>query len=311
MNTNTYLLPQSTDPSRWESALYAFLAEKHRRTGSQRTVQSYARILNHFFGRLGKTPEQVNSPEVMSFCFGRGLSGREPAAITIGNRVATISSFYRFLIRMGMLTSNPCDALERPKVQPGPARGLSGDEVKRLLAVVPDTVAGRRDRAIILTLVLTGRRRSEVLELKARDIEVADKRAYYRYRGKGGKLGRRELPLPALRAIQRTLADCDKALDTMPQEESLWQAGCRPQGIAQPTAYGRFRRYLIAAGLPPTGFHILRHSAAKLRRDAGESVEAVSQFLDHSSLAVTTVYLRRLEVAEDTSWSRVAEAIGV
>ena len=40
---------------------------------------------------------------------------------------------------------------------------------------------------------------------------------------------------------------------------------------------------------------ILRHRAAKLRRDAGESIENVSRFLDHSSLAVTTTYLRRLE----------------
>lgn len=310
MNTNTYLLPQSTDPSRWESALYAFLAEKHRRTGSLRTVQSYSRILNHFFGRLGKAPDQVQSPEVMAFCFGKGLSGREPAAITIGNRVATISSFYRFLIRMGMLTSNPCDALERPKVNPTPARGLSGDDVKRLLAVIPDSVAGRRDRAIVLTLVLTGRRRSEVLNLKAKDIECDEERAFYQYRGKGGKFGRRELPRPAYEAIVRTLADCGKTLGTMGQDESLWRAGFGPQGISQPTAYARFKRYLTAAGLPPTGFHILRHSAAKLRRDAGESVEAVSQFLDHSSLAVTTVYLRRLEVAEDASWAKVAAAIG-
>lgn len=145
MNTNTYLLPESTDPTTWEQALYAFLAEKHRRTGSLRTVQSYSRILNHFFGRLGKTPDEVGSAEVMAFCFGKGLSGREPAAITIGNRVATISSFYRFLIRMSMLSSNPCDALERPKVSPTPARGLSADDVKRLLAVIPDTAAGRRD----------------------------------------------------------------------------------------------------------------------------------------------------------------------
>jgi integrase len=54
----------------------------------------------------------------------------------------------------------------------------------------------------------------------------------------------------------------------------------------------------------------LRHSAAKLRRDAGESIEAVSSFLDHSSLAVTTVYLRRLEGESDRAWSKVAEAIG-
>ena len=40
------------------------------------------------------------------------------------------------------------------------------------------------------------------------------------------------------------------------------------------------RRYLAAAGLAPTGLHVLRHTAAKLRRDAGASVEAVSAFLD-------------------------------
>jgi len=63
--------------------------------------------------------------------------------------------------------------------------------------------------------------------------------------------------------------------------------------------------------LPPSGIHILRHSAAKLRRDAGESIEAVSAFLDHSSLAVTTVYLRRLEGQADRTWPEVAVAIGV
>ena len=56
---------------------------------------------------------------------------------------------------------------------------------------------------------------------------------------------------------------------------------------------------------------VLRHSAAKLRRDVGDSIEEVSGFLDHSSLAVTSVYLRRLEGQEDRSWTKVAEAIGV
>ena len=69
--------------------------------------------------------------------------------------------------------------------------------------------------------------------------------------------------------------------------------------------------YLKVAGLSPGGVHIFRHSAAKLRRDAGESVEEVSRFLDHSSLAVTTTYLRRLEGQEDKSWEKVAAARGV
>src|SRR5207247_10365522 len=97
----------------------------------------------------------------------------------------------------------------------------------------------------------------------------------------------------------------------MPSGESLSPAAAGPEVLSSATFYGRFRRYLAATGLPPSGLHILRHTAAKLRRDAGESVEAVSSFLDHSSLAVTTVYLRRLEGQEDSGWAAVAEAMGV
>ena len=97
----------------------------------------------------------------------------------------------------------------------------------------------------------------------------------------------------------------------MDKGASLWQAGAGPRGVTGSTFYSRFRRYLAAAGLAPTGVHVLRHSAAKLRRDAGESIESVSQFLDHSSLAVTSVYLRRLEGVEDRAWREVADAIGV
>ena len=88
----------------------------------------------------------------------------------------------------------------------------------------------------------------------------------------------------------------------MAPEESLWQAGARPEGVTSGTFYARFRRYLKLAGMAPTGIHVLRHTATKLRRDAGESIESVSQFLDHSSLAVTSVYLRRLEGQEDLTW---------
>jgi integrase/recombinase XerD len=222
-----------------------------------------------------------------------------------------LSSYYRFLIRMGFVAANPRDAVERPRTEPAVARGLSAEEVRRLLAVVPDTVAGRRDRAILLTLFLTGRRRSEVMNLTAGDLSVEGDVAFYSYRGKGGKRGRRELPQPAFDAIAASLSDVGKDLAVMSPDESLWQAGTRATGLAGHAFYLRFRRYLRAAGLGSAGVHVTRHSAAKLRRDAGESVEAVSAFLDHSSLAVTTVYLRRMEVAQDDSWRSVARAIGV
>jgi len=157
------LIPFDESLSDWERALYAFLAEKERRSGSRRTVEGYSRMLQHFFGAVAKPPERVTSPEVFAFAHGVGLSGREPSAVTIGARMACVSSFYRFLIRMGIVASNPCDQLERPRVSPSPPRGLTAEDIRKLLAAIPDTPVGLRDRAIILTLTLTGRRRAEVL----------------------------------------------------------------------------------------------------------------------------------------------------
>jgi integrase/recombinase XerC len=300
---------QSGDPSAWDQALYGFLVEKGNRSGSKRTVESYGRMLWPFFA--ARPPDRVKPAEVLAYAHGIGLSGRAPSGTTIGARIACLSSYFRFLGRMGLVVGNPCDAVERPRTIAAPARGLSADQIRRLLAVVPDTVAGRRDRAILLTFILTGRRRAEVIGLRAKDISLEGDVAMYQYVGKGHKTGRRELPRPAYEALRATLRDAELSLAQMDPEASLWQAGAGSRGVTSSTFYARFRRYLRAAELPLSGLHVLRHSAAKLRRDAGATIEAVSSFLDHSSLAVTSVYLRRLEGETDVTWPDVAAAIGV
>jgi len=87
---------------------------------------------------------------VLAWVHGIGKSGRTPSATTVGARIACLSSFYRFLIRWpGRPPTVRCrrapegHSVSRPRI--------GADEVRRLLAVVPDTVAGRRDRAILLT----------------------------------------------------------------------------------------------------------------------------------------------------------------
>jgi integrase len=301
-------LPSGT-PTAWEEVVYGFLVEKRARSGSTRTVQSYGALLWPFFRQ--HTPDQVRAADVLAWAHGIGASGRTPSAATIGARIAALSSFYRFCARMGLLVGNPCDMVERPRAVPSVARGLTADEVRRLLAVLPDTVAGRRDRALLLTFVLTGRRRAEVIGLTAGDVSLEGEVVFYKYKGKGGKRGRRELPRPAYDALCATLGDGGLSLATMDPGASLWQAGASPRGVTSSTFYARFRRYLRAAGLAPSGLHVLRHTSAKLRRDAGASIEAVSAFLDHSSLSVTSTYLKRLEGETDRLWAEVAAAIGI
>jgi len=143
---NPHLLPAQLpdDMPAWTQSVMAFLVEKERRSGSHRTVEGYARMLWPFLMQVG-SPDRVTPAHVLAWAHGIGASGREPSSATVGARIACLSSYYRFLIRMSIATTNPSDALERPRAVQSVARGLSADEVRRLLAVVPDTVAGRRE----------------------------------------------------------------------------------------------------------------------------------------------------------------------
>ena len=151
----------SGKPTAWEEAIYAFLVEKRSRSGSTRTVESYARMLWPFFRVT--TPDQVRSADVLAYAHGIGASGRVPSSTTVGARIACLSSFYRFMIRMGLLAANPCDALERPRTVPSVARGYSAAEVRRLLAAhrIADAVEcstihrfqGRECDVVIIDLV--------------------------------------------------------------------------------------------------------------------------------------------------------------
>jgi hypothetical protein len=101
------------------------------------------------------------------------------------------------------------------------------------------------------------------------------------------------------------------ALSFTSSADSLWPSLANGRRITSGTFYTNLRRYLRKAGPPLSGVHVFCHLAAKLRRDEGESMEEVSRFLDHSSLAVPTTCLHRLEGQADGELGEVAEAIGV
>ena len=181
----------SEDASGWRQTVMAFLAEKDAdapaRSGPSRAMPGCSGRSSEGSSRQRRSPRHTSSPGPT----GSGCRAGSRSSATVGARIACLSSYYRFLIRMQAASANPCDALERPKGVQSVARGLGAEEVRRLLAVVPDTVAGRRDRALLLAFILTGRRRSEVIGLTAGDISVEGETAFYSYRGKGGKVGRR------------------------------------------------------------------------------------------------------------------------
>ena len=114
MNRSDAALTLGNSASGWDRSLYAFLAEKQQRSGSMRTVNAYAGMLRDFFGRAGKTPEAIGPREAFAWAYGVGLSGKQPSPTTINARIACLSSYFRFLVRMQLVTANPCERLERP-----------------------------------------------------------------------------------------------------------------------------------------------------------------------------------------------------
>ena len=275
----------------------AWLTEKERRTGSLRTSAEYARIIARF---LAGSPalREITAASVNAFAYGAGPSGRAPAPATVSVRLAAVSGFLDFARRLRCIDANPAVDVRGPHQRPPAPRALTVDEVHRLLAAIPSSPSGARDRAIVITLLLTGLRRNEVLHMRAGDI-TRNGVVFYRVRVRGGAERRRELPAPAFAAISRALEGEERPLASLGPDERLFL-------ITDGAFYANLRRYGARAGLEHVTPHVLRHSAAKLRRDSGASIEDVAALLGHASIATTARYLARLEGERDDGWIGVA-----
>jgi integrase/recombinase XerD len=281
----------------WYAVAMGFLVEKAGHSGSRATVETYGRLLHRYLVDVGR-PEQATPLDVFRFVHSPTASGR-PAPATASLRLAVVYGFYEFSQRMGLATSNPATAVQRPRVVPPPPRGLTTEEVRRLLGAIPDSRLGTLHRAMIVTSLLTGRRRTELIELRV----VADDGVLMRCTTdlKGGAVWRGTLPLPASALARDASRLSGRRIDI----------GALLFPISGASFYAWLRRYGAAAGLDDLSPHVLRHTAAKFRREAGGSVEEVSAFLGHASIATTSVYLRRLTGDEDHGWLPVASLIGL
>jgi len=273
------------------SVVAAWLAE----IPSERTAREYAAVVRRFAEIV--PPHDAAPAHVHAFTYGAGPGDKPPSPSTVNVRLAALASFYGFLERMGMIANNPVDKVKRNRLPRPVPRGLSLAEIKSLLGAIPDTEAGRRDRLIILGILLTGLRRSEIMGMRlanlSRDAESG--RTFYRLKVKGGAIRHRELPAP----IAEGIAEIAEAT-----ADNLW-------AVSGQTFYLNLARYARRAKIPGLTPHVLRHTAAKLRRDAGQSIEDVSALLGHASISTTARYLARLEGQSDDGWQAVAEALGL
>ena len=321
---------EARTPSHPDSHLDAFLKHlTHEREASPYTLRNYSQTLGEFVcwyeakrsdDEAAPVWDQLERDDFRYYLRHLGRSKLSRAATQL--RFSALRSFYRFLIRRGVVAASPIRGLLMPKAEKRLPRFLTVGQMDALLEAplaelraiqkisltAPDgaeTALFHRDLAILETIYSCGLRVSELSGLRVHDLHFSEQ--LVRVLGKGKK--ERQVPIgePALHAIQNYWA----LLPTPPTgAEPVFRArhdGSRAVGprIIQL----RLKRYLAAAGLDPQLTpHKLRHSYATHLLDAGADLRSVQELLGHAHLVTTQVYTHvsteRLKKAYDQAHPR-------
>ena len=307
---------------KWIAKFLAHLATD--RGASVYTQRNYRQALTEFARwhlEERKSPaawEKLSRDDFRAFVRFLGRNNLSRAATQL--RFSALRTFYKFLMRHGVVENMPIKNLSLPKLEKRLPKFLTKQQMEALL-VAPfellkiqkgkkagrpvSQIAALRDVAVLETIYSCGLRVSEVCGLRVDDIDWSEQ--IMRVRGKGKKERLVPIGKPALMAIQ-----------------DYWNTFKQPPGGASPIFFAetkkraplsplqlsrRLKKYLSIAGLDP-GLtpHKLRHSYATHLLDAGADLRSVQELLGHAHLITTQVYTHvtteRLKKAYDAAHPR-------
>jgi len=209
---------------------------------------------------------------------------------TVARKLATLRSFYKFLVRRGRLSSNPVAPIRTPKQEKRLPRCLGFEQVEKLLNNCDTTtLLGARDRAILETLYSTGIRVSELVALDISDIDLGN--SVIRVRGKGKK--QRVIPASpgAVKAILHYLDLRRSAASGDKYDPNAMFINKHGQRLSTRSVRRKLDKYLLGAGLDlSVSPHTLRHSFATHMLERGADLRSVQELLGHQSLSTTQIY---------------------
>jgi integrase/recombinase XerC len=209
---------------------------------------------------------------------------------TIARKLSAIRSYFKFLVKKGIISENPAEMVLTPKQDKSIPAYLSVDEMFRLLdSIQTDTLLDLRNRAIFETLYSSGMRVSELANMNLSDVDFSA--AVVRVVGKGNKQRMVPIGQKALTAIKayRSRLESHVGLETSkngPLFLNRFNKRLTPRSIAR-----ILRKLVDTIGLlTPVSPHALRHTFATHMLDAGADLRAVQEFLGHKSLSTTQKY---------------------
>lgn len=208
---------------------------------------------------------------------------------TVARRLASIKSFYKYLINIEFIDKNPSLFLQSPKLSKELPNFIDEKIIDELMNQPDiDTVKGLRDRAIMELFYSTGMRLSELINLDIGSINTKDH--LIKVVGKGNKDRLIPFGKRAKFCIENYLKKRALALKSSFEGTPLF-VNSKNQRVPKRTIQRRVSNYikLVAEG-KRLGPHILRHSFATHLMNKGADIRAVGDLLGHSNLSSTQIY---------------------
>lgn len=283
-----------------EEYLRQFLEHlRYERNVSEHTLRNYSSDLGQFYEHLVKiNADKLQMSEIDHLTIREWMASLHTLnkkKTSIARKLASLRTFFQFLVREGTLETNPAKLVATPRIERKLPTHLSTEDAVRFIET-PDlnTDLGKRDRAILEFLYATGVRVGELVNLDLKDIDFRER--LVRVTGKRKK--QRILPFgePALQALMYYLNEARPVFlnNCPPLERDDKVVFLNYQGTRITTrSVGRMvDKYIklcaeINSHISP---HSLRHSFATNLLDAGADLRDIQELLGHARLSTTQIY---------------------
>jgi site-specific recombinase XerD len=316
MNSEISLSPFSERPT-LDQCISLWIARKTRRTDSEQTRRAYKRVITQFRAALHEASLELTSDaRIVALAAdgwaNTGQDGTSVSSATYNQRLAILSSFYRYAMTWEFCMSNPIDLIERkPTAHPNAAMPMEAGEIAaHLQAIDRSTIDGRRDFALLSIGVTTGHRVNELAAMRWRDITVGQKITVIWPHCKGNKVEHSALSSNTAKALIAHLRDFyGEQLERIKPDSPIWvsQSNNNRGGPISDQAIADICKQWLGT----SKVHMLRHSFAIAMEDAGASVAEISERLGHSDVKVTSIYLKRIRSARNPYASKLEEMFGI
>ena len=267
---------------------------------SEHTVAAYRQDLGVYLAWLDARGVadvvEVTPALVADFAAERASAQPRPAASSLARLQSSVRGLHRFLVREGIVETDPSAKLRPPKLPQRLPKALTIAQVEELLdaagpAPGEDEAAepvALRDRALIELLYATGARVSEVVQLDVDDLAHGE---FVRVRGKGAK--ERIVPVGsfARAATDAYLTRARPEFARRGRGTPRLFLGARGGALSRQSAWAVIQQAASRAGLDAhVSPHTLRHSFATHLLQGGADVRVVQELLGHASVATTQIY---------------------